>query len=198
MWMYVKNLRNLDRALTDASAEYAQDRQKKENKGLSKESIVKLEKLTKKQIIHRISWGILVILIIAFIAMFVINANEAKTREAINNLTDPRLLSYEAQIYEVRKLGLLFQITNDATYQNAKSAIKMSEELKTKYFVNQHYAEKELSPITLEYTNIQYELTENDSVNYLLSFNTKQDGIVRSYTVQAEYYNDELVYLNVL
>ena len=157
----------------------------------------KRDKINAKKIIHNICLAILGILAICLIGISIISAQQQAEINEIANLQDARLISYENQIYEVKKLALLFAIYDDTSYQRAKMTSNLSDELYSAYFVNEHYNKTE-TPIEIEYQDIQYEITENDYVNYLLTFKRTQGSDIRQYIIQAEFIGDTCVYFDIL
>lgn len=155
------------------------------------------KKLNGKKIIHNICLVLLGLIIIAIIGVTIINAQQQAELKEASNLQDGRLISYEAKIYDVKKLALLFAVYDDASYQRARTAVKLSDELYSNYFINEHY-NKTTEPIKIEYQDVLYEITENDYVNYILYFKSIQGNTVHQYILQAEFVDDTCVYLDVL
>lgn len=150
-----------------------------------------------KKIIHNICLVLLGLIVIAIIGVTIINAQRQAELKEVSKLQDGRLISYEAKIYDVKKLALLFAVYDDASYQRAKTAVNLSDELYSNFFVNEHY-NKTAEPIKIEYQDILYEITENDYVSYMLYFKSIQGTTIHEYTLQAEFYGDTCVYLEVL
>lgn len=179
----------------EAGKKYAQKavKEAKSREPLTKEQ----RKANRVKIARRISWVFIIFVVLALIAMSILSAVQTKQLEAANKLTDTRLVEYEAQAQRVKNLGLLFTIHDDESYQLAKSSIEMTDELKARYFISDKYRNT-TSEITLSWQDILYEITDNDSVNYLLYFTTTQDGKTTQYVVQAEYADTTLIEIYIL
>ena len=195
MYVKVTNTHNLEAAIRRASADLKVPEQATEQSPVEK----KKTPLNKRKLLRRICWVLLILLIVLLIGLIAMGIHNQNEVNAINTLTDGRLIAYERMVYDVKKLGLLFQIHDEESYQLAKSSIKFSDELKAQYFISEHYSGKTSdTPVEIEYQDIQYEITENDYVNFLLCIKRTQGSNTRSYTIQAEYVGDTCVYLGIL
>lgn len=155
------------------------------------------KKSLRKRITRRISWIFLLTCIAIFIGMTVHLAISQSQLKAASKLTDSRLLPYENMVDKVKSVGLLFTIYDDDSYQLAKSSIKMSDELKARYFISDIYRDT-AEEITIAWQDVLYEITENDYVTYLLYFTTTQGTRTVQHIVEVEYSGYTLVSLTVL
>lgn len=206
MSKYIKitNTKNLEarltRALLDSKAQVAEasdsTAQEADKPVKTANKPAKKSKNTKK-FIHRLCLGILGIMLAGLISLSIMGIQQQAEINEISNLQDARLISYENQIYQVKKLALLFAVYDDESYQRAKLNTKLSDELYSSYFVNEHYNKTE-TPVEIEYQDVLYEITENDYVTYLLYFKRIQGSDIRQYILQAEYVGDTCIYFGVL
>lgn len=197
MFIRVTNTHNLESSIRRATANLVEIDKKKVEVEKPVASVEK-KPSNKKTILRKLCWVLLIIFISALIGLTAVGIHNQNEVNAINQLTDARLISYERMIYEVKKLGLLFQIHDDASYQLAKTSINFSDELRAKYFVSQHYSGNDSPEVQIEYQDIQYEITENDYVSFLMYIKRTQGTEVRQYVIQAEYSGSQCIYLGIL
>ena len=197
IWVEVTNKRNLEstiqRVLQERHVKSVDSEDFKTSK--SKQDAKNLEKSERKRKFRRkLAWCFLGCVLIGMTIMQGVNNAQ---REALSELKDTRLIAYEGQIPLVKRLGLLFSIHDEASYQNAKTAITMSDELKGIYFINEHYYGDD-GDVTVTVDNILYEITEEPQAKFLVYLTREDANGLKQYIVQATYSGTMLVDLRVL
>lgn len=199
IWVEVTNKRNLEATIQRVLQE------KKVKQGTPSISagkakpkeISESKREGRRKVRRRLAWCFIGLCICTLIGMTIMQGINNAQLSAMSDLKDTRLIAYEGQIPIARRVSLLFGIHDEASYQNAKSAITMSDELKAIYFVNEHY-HGDTGDVSVTVNNILYEITDAPQAKYLIYLTRSDKSGSKQYIVQATYTGIKLVDLKVL
>lgn len=202
IWVEVTNKRNLEATIqrvlqekhikSDTSSDSITSRKEQGGNKVDKKSG------SHRKFRRRLAWCFIGLCICVLIGMTILQGINSAELSAMSDLKDTRLIAYEGQIPTAKRIGLLFSIHDEQSYQNAKAAIPMSDDLKAIYFINEHYYGDDIPDVSVVVNNILYEITDAPQAKFLIYLTRSDRTGIKQYIVQATYTGAKLVDLQVL
>lgn len=200
MWRKVEDTKHLDSTLNRMVAELeANDVRKTAKAEITAEEKDRLVQKRKKNA-RTVAWVFLLSCILALISIIIVNYQAQEELKTLNSLTDTRLLAYENQILEIKKVSYLFSICDNDSYAFARNNVNWSDSLRKALFATENYqsAPSETPKVTIEDIRYTIKDTDDTDVYYLLYISRATSTETRHYILEVRYTDNQIADLLIL